>query len=51
MPVDKNDFDEELEIAAIREARKHDDHALIQWIAFVMLLVVIAAVGVAMLDF
>jgi len=42
MSVDKNDFDEQLELAAIREMRKHDDHGPIQEIVLGVLLLVIS---------
>jgi hypothetical protein len=51
MPGDKNDFDEELEIAAIREMRKHDDHAKMQGIVVVVFLLTVLLTSVVMLDF
>lgn len=46
---DKNDFDEQLELDAVREARKHDDPIGALVIAWLFLIV---AIGFAvMLDF
>lgn len=47
--VDKNDFDEQLELEAIRAMRETDDHSAIQWTIAGVVLIVATLCAAAML--